>query len=120
MVKAWDSSLVPFDPAEEEEMEQAIKARTVSKPHLPTQKEVEEHMKTHTPFKAWCPHCVAGHSSCGHHLQRKKEDEDHSVPVVHMDYMYMKSVKEEEAVDPEVTDDQDNMPVLVMSDQKLV
>ena len=93
MVKAWDSSLVPFDPAEEEEMEQAIKARTVSKPHLPTQKEIEEHMITHTPFKAWCPHCVAGHSSCGYHLRRKEEDEDHSVPVAHMDYMYMKSKK---------------------------
>ena len=71
MVKAWDRSLIPFDQAEEEEAETAIKAKKVRKPNMPTQKEIEEHMLSHCPFREWCPHCVAGQSSCGYHLKAK-------------------------------------------------
>ena len=46
MVKAWDSSLIPFDPEEEEEKERSVRAKMVRKPEMPTQKEIEEHMVT--------------------------------------------------------------------------
>ena len=26
----------------------------------PSRQEVEEHMKTHIPYRSWCPHCVRG------------------------------------------------------------
>ena len=116
MVQAWDEALRPFDQDEEEQVERAIKINKIKKPEMPTQKEIDEHMITHTPFRAWCPHCVAGHSSCGYHL-RKKDDqkEENSLPTVHMDYMYMKSEKKEEVTDEE---EHDSMPILVMCDQK--
>ena len=114
MVQAWGQSIKPFDQDEEEEMERAIKAKSVRKPEMPTQKEIDEHMITHTPFKAWCPHCVAGHSSCGYHFRRREPEEDNAIPSAHIDYMYMKSQR---VGDQEEEDDRESMPILVMSDQ---
>ena len=82
---------------------------------MPTQKEIDQHMISHTPFKAWCPHCVAGHSSCGYHFRRREPEEDNAVPSVHIDYMYMKSQR---TGDQEEEDDQESMPIMVLSDQK--
>ena len=96
MVHAWDSALKPFNQDEEEETEKAVKAKMVQKPELPTQKEIEEHMITHTPFRNWCPHCVAGQGSCGYHKTHKDQGSENAVPKVHLDYMFMKSKKDDE------------------------
>ena len=29
-------------------------------PNQPSEKELEDHMVTHVPFRPWCPFCVAG------------------------------------------------------------
>lgn len=39
--------------------EEVKKAVVMRRPYTPTQKEIEEHMPLHIPFRAWCPHCVA-------------------------------------------------------------
>ena len=55
----------------------------------PSRKEVEEHMMTHIPFRAWCPHCVRGKARAAYH-KKDKRGERH-VPIIGMDYMYMES-----------------------------
>ena len=37
------------------------------KPEEPTQKEFEDHMISHMPFRAWCPHCVKGRAKSEPH-----------------------------------------------------
>ena len=46
--------------------------RTLKKladPRLPTQKEVEEHNRTHLPYRNWCPHCAR---ALGHDLDHAR------------------------------------------------
>ena len=58
-------------------------------------KEWEEHMVLHTPFRAWCPHCVKGRAKNEPHWEKIKEDKER-IPVVALDYMWMKSKKDKE------------------------
>ena len=52
----------------------------------------------------------------GYHFRRREPEEDNAIPSVHIDYMYMKSQRTD---DQEEEDDQESMPILVMSDQKI-
>ena len=38
----------------------ARKAEVMRRPYTPTQQEIDEHMATHLPYRAWCPHRVSG------------------------------------------------------------
>ena len=71
--ESWfDRMVEPFDPPAEEgdadsdlakEVEEseteAGQAKAATIPVRPAQKEVDEHMLTHLPYRAWCPHCVS-------------------------------------------------------------
>ena len=63
--------------------------RTLKKladPRLPTQKEVEEHNRTHLPYRNWCPHCVR---ALGHDLDhRKSVEEERGLPEFSFDYCF--------------------------------
>ena len=59
----------------------------VQDPILPSKDEVEEHMKTHLPYRSWCSHCVRGRGRAADH--KKREHEDRTIPEIHMDYMFM-------------------------------
>ena len=48
-----DAATTVIDEDEEEKQEVKI----LKKPSEPTQKEWEEHMVLHWPFRSWCPHC---------------------------------------------------------------
>ncbi len=39
-----------------------------------SQKERDEHNLTHTPFRSWCPFCVAGRAKQWPHLKIKDDD----------------------------------------------
>ena len=65
----------------------------IRKPEEPTQREFEEHMVLHLPFRAWCPHCVKGRAKSEPH-KVNKEKEDETIPTVSMYYMRMKSNEE--------------------------
>ena len=49
--------------------EEGLKPKMVNVGYSPTQKEIDEHMPLHLPYRAWCAHCVKG--KC-HGLPHKK------------------------------------------------
>ena len=67
---------------EEGEAENVKMARD---PGAPTREELEEHRVTHFPYRSWCPHCVAGRAVGQQH---RESGNDHSIPIVAMDYFY--------------------------------
>ena len=81
-------------------------------PREPSRAEREEHEKTHTPYRCWCPYCVRGRGMKMQHRRKGgKEGEDEKamhVPRIAMDYFFM-SVEDEE--------DQKN-PMVVMVDEE--
>ncbi len=46
--------------------------------------EWDNHMRTHIPFRRWCPFCVKGKCKSGVHQKTKKSDEEleREVPVI--------------------------------------
>ena len=76
----------------------------------PSQKEIEDHERTHLPFRSWCKHCVFGKGQS--HPHYKKEKEEGGIPCISWDYMYMKgdgSKYEEEDV-------RNELPIVVWKD----
>ena len=117
----------PFDPAEEEdrdawmrgraehmpnpeednriEGEEAVLPKRANQPMRPNAAEVENHMLTHLPFRAWCPHCVRGKSRSKPH---KRSEAAHDVPTLTLDYMFMHGSQRAGA--------EEGMPILVTRD----
>ena len=100
---AFDRMLEPFDQdKEEKEWELAFgqgaqegeRAKVVRSGYSPTQKEVEEHLVNHLPFRAWCQHCVKGKAKGMPHRVRKDKGEE-QVPLVSVDYMFMEEKQKE-------------------------
>ena len=63
----------------------------------PGKEEWENHMRTHIPYRKWCPHCVRGKPKAGVHS--KVEDdlkEEEEVPVISFDYMQQNSAEGKE------------------------
>ena len=65
---------------------QQAKLRVVGKP--PSQRELEEHVVTHIPYRNWCKHCVSGRGQSDHH-RKQLADRDQEVPVVSIDYAFL-------------------------------
>ena len=62
--------------------------KALPSPWQPTALEVDEHMVSHCPWRAWCRHCVAGRGKADHH--RALEDEwAKQVPTLSLDYCFM-------------------------------
>ena len=53
-------------------------------------------MRSHIPFRRWCPFCVKGRSKSGAHrgCEKSKEGKEKEVPVISIDYMEPKSEQE--------------------------
>ena len=79
-------------------------------PCRPSQKEIDEHNLTHTPFRSWCRYCVRGRGTNNPHMKKhtNKEEDKPGVARMSMDYGFLS--KEEELA-------QDN-PMLVMVDEQ--
>ena len=76
--------------AEEEEEEEEGRAIKGQKPvYKPSKAEWDQHMRTHNPFRKWCPFCVRGRcKNSAHGGSTKTEEEiEQEVPVISMDYM---------------------------------
>ena len=65
---------------------QEIKMKTVGKPA--SQKELEEHMLTHIPYRSCSPHCISGRGQSDHHRQQLR-DSDQEVPTISLDYAFL-------------------------------
>jgi hypothetical protein len=58
-VEVEDSVCVQAE-CEKIEAEKERKVQRLGDPRRPTQTEVEDHNRTHLPYRNWCPHCVQG------------------------------------------------------------
>ena len=68
--------------------EEARKSFGIRIPVKPSKQEVEEHERTHLPFRDWCKHYVYGRGGNLPHNSRK-QDEENSNPKTFWDNMYM-------------------------------
>ena len=70
---------------EEEEKEEEARNMRGKKPiRQPSQEEYDEHMRTHMPFRKWCPHCVKGKRKNDPH-KTPLEKEDQEIPTMSWD-----------------------------------
>ena len=68
----WEDAGQESDSDEERQLEGRI-PRRVKGSVQPSEREVEDHMATHVPFRSWCPYCVAGKAGSSPHATRKDE-----------------------------------------------
>ena len=98
---------------DDEHGEEATTAPRLRDPGEPTQQEWDDHVKTHVPFRGWCPHCVRGRArNAPHPVVRREAD---SLPVVSFDYCDLGS-RDMPEVEDGVNDNEGPTPVLVMHD----
>ena len=93
---------------QDDDAEEGQKARFISKPCMPSKKEVDQHNVSHVPYRNWCPHCVKGKRKGKAHFKKGKE-ETCGLSKIHADYLYF--VKTEDT-------SQRGAPSLAMLDSK--
>ena len=79
--------------SDDEDNQQAIKARATAAPKQPTQQEVQEHNLTHMPYRNWCPICVQGKGRSTSHLQQTSRK-----PIIQVDFAYLRGFEDQQAV----------------------
>ena len=90
----------------EEEGEEGRDAIAMPSPMTPSRQEREQHELTHTPYRAWCPHCVRARGRNRAH-KANKDPEKSTVPKIAFDYFFF-SDEEEKA---------NKNPMIVMVDE---
>ena len=83
---------------EEEEGEGAAAVpRPAPEPGDPTARQIEEHRRTHMPYRSWCKWCVLGRSRGSPHKSQTKSE----IPVIGVDYFFLtkSGVKAKEEVE---------------------
>ena len=83
----------------------------------PTKEEMEDHNRTHLPFRDWCPHCIKGKAKTGYHFRQTRDDDDNQVPVISIDYAFLND-KEDKTKTIGDDEDEKGMPILVIKDRK--
>ena len=87
-------------------------AKKVRSPVRVSSSEIEDHERTHTPFRQWCRHCVMGRGTNDPHQKKKsgseKEEVEEGTARINMDYFYL-STDDEKA---------SRSPMLVMVDEE--
>jgi hypothetical protein len=82
---------------EGEEGRQPVRARA---PQQVSKEEREVHELTHTPYRAWCRHCVKAR---GRNMPHRSGDHEHKaagVPKISMDYYFMSKADEQASANP--------------------
>ena len=92
--------------------EEGQESKGLNAPTRPSQEELDDHMRTHIPFRSWCPHCVKGQGQNQPHKQG--QGESGLIPIVCMDYMFMNSSGKEPK---EGEEEEKGMPTLVIKDE---
>jgi hypothetical protein len=71
-----------------DEHEETGTRRTIkmTDPCRPNNEEVQEHEKTHLPYRNWCRHCVSGR---GREMAHKKSSGTHELPELHFDFCFL-------------------------------
>ena len=114
------------------QMIQGVKRQSVKMkktPRQPSQREREEHERTHLPFRDWCAHCIKAKSRNDPHKRERETDvikdeefTDNAISTVSFDYSYfndklVKMTKEEynEALNK---GERMNRPMIVIEDHE--
>ena len=81
--------------------------------YQPSKEEWDEHMRTHLPFRKWCPYCVKAKSKSAVHkrLMKSAEEKEKEVPVIAWDYMGPKSKEDKQG-------QIDSLPILTGVDRR--
>ena len=87
----------------DEEQDESRVPKTKRSPGEPTNEEIRLHEVTHTPYRSWCPCCVAGRGRADPHM--KSTFEEKAIAGVHVDYWFLRDEQGEEST-----------PVLVAKD----
>ena len=90
---------------DEQQSEESRVPKTKRAPHEPTNDEIKSHEITHTPYRSWCPCCVAARGKSSPHS--KGVEEEKAVASVHVDYWFLRDEKGGEST-----------PVLVAKDDQ--
>lgn len=83
-----------------EEGEDGRDPQTLRAPHRVSKEEREVHELTHTPYRAWCRHCVRARGRNAPHRTREEDRKKGGVPKVSMDYFFMSQVDEQAHKNP--------------------
>lgn len=85
------------EPGDEDETGEGRAVRGPIHPYVPTEKERQEHNRTHYPHRTWCECRVAGRAVAGVH-SRNREDSDPNACEFHFDYCFLKNAVKYEPV----------------------
>ena len=88
---------VGVEGANDEDEEEFEKQRFARNPELPSREMLEEHKRTHIPFRPWCRACVRGKGKKRPSLNIKGAYAEGLVARVRMDYAFLN-----EKIDPDV------------------
>ena len=101
--------------SEPEEAEPSHGKQRIDKP---SEKEVEEHMRTHAVFRSWCRHCVRGQGFNDPHKRIEKGNA--TIPIVSIDYWIPGESKDERNDRKNGKSDtlQRGMPILVLKERQ--
>ena len=70
--------------------EECVVPKGVSIPYTPSQREIEEHELTHTPYRSWCAHCVRARAREDCHFRSSDDiEEADRVTKFSTDYMLL-------------------------------
>ena len=79
------------------------KPKSLPAPYTPSRQERMEHDLTHVPYRSWCPHCVRGKAlALGHYARKPMDEEEMRVPLVALDYAFLKKTGVDESGTPEI------------------
>ena len=56
-LETYGHGTVAVADGEDADGEDQARPKIMRRPYTPSRQEVEEHMVSHMPFRAWCPHC---------------------------------------------------------------
>eukprot|EP00972_Heterocapsa_arctica_P049353 7264258-Heterocapsa_arctica.AAC.1 len=66
----------------------------MANPLTPSRQEVDEHMATHIPYRAWCPQCVMGRGRDMPRYTRDVEEVATKGPLIAADYGFLSDKRE--------------------------
>ena len=99
---------------QEEDVETQV-PRSSKAPHMPSQREIDEHNLVHCPYRAWCEACVRGQAKDDCHMTIKGSDAESSATRVCIDYCFLtEKVKARESEHVEEVKASVSMTILVM------
>ena len=83
-----DDQVVDVDDEDDDEEQEAGSRKThkMTDPCKPGTIEINEHEKTHLPYRNWCRHCVKGR---GKEMSHTKSKNEHRLPEVHLDFCFV-------------------------------